>query len=390
MSDSKVSLSTDTRNNLRVEDSSRVLWQIKEGVQRGKAKIRNISSSGMLLETNGTFIPPKEGCIFSFDTTLGHDNYIPQYGQLIWSHKIGRYKNKYRCGIQFFEPSEYVQTKLRQRIQKGILRITTVQQLTQIFGGILTVAIVGLTGYTVWMSQDIYQGFSTSTERLLDTSGKQAALTRNYAQRYQESQQQLAATQQELAATKELYKQSESQLSSATQELNETKMILAQTEAMLVEAKSSQNNLQTVVSENEAQFANSRAQFEKDMAVLQEENIQLQKEVATLQEQLSFYEGNVKNIDEGYVLVNIYRERMAVVQDKIKDFKRQARDLKRKVQNERDRIQLNLGNNGFMVREGQAVKVDMEKYLAVETADISLDEATVVENTVEINVTNFE
>src|SRR5262245_29939611 len=167
MSQSTQTLFTDTRLHFRINDNRNVLWKIKEGFQRGKARIRNLSATGMMIETNGSFVPPKEGCIFSFDTTLGHDNYVPQYGELVWSRRRTGLKNRYNCGIRFVDPGEYVEGQLRQKIQKGLLGGAAAKRLAQIFSGLLVLAIAALTGITVWMSKDVYTGMATSTGALL-------------------------------------------------------------------------------------------------------------------------------------------------------------------------------------------------------------------------------
>lgn len=395
MSNRLQSLFSDTRNHFRINDQRRVFWKIKEGVQQGKATIRNVSATGMMIETNGTFVPPKDGCIFTFDSTLGHDNYIPQYGELVWSKKIGRIKNKFHCGVRFFEPADYVQTKLRQRIQKGILRITLTKRTVKGLSVVLTLGIVALTGYALWISQDVYEGLSTSVKRFITVSDQQAALTRNYKDLYNVTQTELARVTQELNATKQLYQESQDQLGSVNQELSETKMILAQTEALLIQARSGADQLtadfQTTLSQNETAFADLKAKLESDIAALQQKNATLEREVGTLQEQLNFYEGNVKNIDEGYVLLNIFKERMKVVKGKIKSYKKDVRELHRRAQNERDRIQLQIGNNGYLMKNGAPVQVDMEKYNAAASAPAVV--TTPIEGlapNVEINVTNFE
>ena len=110
----------DSRAQVRIQDSRKVYWKVESGTKMGKGSIRNISTTGMLLETNSSDTPTQNSH-FSFDTNLGHDNYIPQNGQLMWSRKKPFSKNKYLCGIKFIAPGEYVSGKLRQRIQKSHL-----------------------------------------------------------------------------------------------------------------------------------------------------------------------------------------------------------------------------------------------------------------------------
>jgi len=391
MTNTNQTLFTDTRLNFRINESRNVLWKVKEGFQKGKARIRNLSATGMMIETNGTFVPPKEGCLFSFDTTLGHDNYVPQYGELVWSRRRTGARNRYNCGIRFVEPGDYVEGQLRQRIQRGLLKVTTNKRLSNLFSALLILAITALTGITIWMSKDVYTGMSASTGILLKVSGKQAALTRHYKDHFEQSQQQLTSVTKELNATRALYMESKTQLGVVNQELSDAKQVIAQTEAMLAEARNGTAEVQNVAAQNADQFARSKTELETQIASLQEKNNSLQSEMKTLQEQLSFYEGNAKNIDEGYVLLNIYRERMKTVKEKIKGFNREVLELRQKAQNERDRIKLALGNNGFFMRDGAAVKVDQAKYDAAGTAPAVVRQSEDgLYPKVEINVSNFE
>ena len=76
----------EARNNLRVKERRKIDWRVNDGDIQGRGQIRNISTSGMLLETNSNFIPT-QGARFSFDTSLGHDNFIPQNGKLVMASK---------------------------------------------------------------------------------------------------------------------------------------------------------------------------------------------------------------------------------------------------------------------------------------------------------------
>ncbi len=47
----------EARNNLRVNENKSILWRVNDGDIKGKGQVKNISTTGMLLETNSNFVP---------------------------------------------------------------------------------------------------------------------------------------------------------------------------------------------------------------------------------------------------------------------------------------------------------------------------------------------
>ena len=109
----------DARRNLRVADNQKITWSLQGGSQRGDAKIVNISSSGMLIETDTT-VESSANAALNFETSLGENNFLPQTGKAIWYKRLNGKQNKSLCGIKFLEPSQSILARLNQRIQKKI------------------------------------------------------------------------------------------------------------------------------------------------------------------------------------------------------------------------------------------------------------------------------
>ena len=382
MSDRTDIIFNDARSQVRIQDSRRIYWKVESGNKMGKGRIRNLSTSGMLLETNSNFVPD-QNAHFSFDTNLGHDNYVPQNGQLVWYRKKSFSRNKHLCGIKFIAPGEYVSGKLRQKVQKGLRGIVTARRLRAVTSGALVVVMVGLIGYIVRESGMIYKNLGKSNAILVDNSEQQAALTQSYASRYYTTQLRLDSTIQELEATKLLYSESETMLKDVRTELTNTKGTLSETRALLQKARDDlaatqqelsqmQNgnselngrvqkisaNMTTLQTENESR----RVELEKNISQLQVRNDTLTKEMADMETQLNYLSGNIKNITDGEALIRTYKARMKAVREKIKDFKREAELVRQKALKERDRIRMALGNNGFLIKDGKPVVVDQEKY----------------------------
>ena len=126
--------------------------------------------------------------------------------------------------------------------------------------------------------------------------------------------------------------------------------------------------------------------FEGKVSVLEEKNRQLIDEVTTLQAKVDYYSGKVKNIDEGRALLKFYREKMTVVKTKIGQYKAEANQARIATLKELDRIRMQLGNNGFFVKGGKAVKVDKKRYDAGQPDDIPAAATPSGESSVKIDV----
>ena len=191
---------------------------------------------------------------------------------------------------------------------------------------------------------------------------KQTALTNNYSELYKSTDialrnseanlakvmtkldattEQLATTTDELTRVTKLYKDGKEMLSSVNSELVQTRKLLANTKAMMA-----QNNVR---------FAN-------DINSLNAKNEELTKEMYALQEKLSYYEGDVKNLKEGSDLISLYRVKMKLVKSKIKIFKREAEVVRKAAMAETDRIKMIIGNNGYLGKGGKNINTDMDKF----------------------------
>lgn len=244
----------EARNNLRVNENKSILWRVNDGDIKGKGQIKNISTTGMLLETNSNFVP-SEGCRFSFDTSLGHDNFIPQNGKLVWHKRKAFSKNKYLCGIRFVEPGEYVLTKLRQRVQKGIKQIANIRRMRKVVNGLMIIGMIGMTAYMVYEATGVYENLNTTNRRMLDSSQQQALLTQSYSSRLDVSEMQLASVTEELSATRTLYSESQGLLGEVRVELELTKAVLADTESLLEQTKANLEGTQSELANSQSTLA---------------------------------------------------------------------------------------------------------------------------------------
>jgi len=135
----------DDRKDLRIKESARIPWQIKYKQRDGIAKLRNISISGMRIETDTSF-NPKDECVFTFDSDLKAGMYIPQLGRLVWHKKKRFSRNKYLSGIKFMEADDKVLKRMRSRVQMGVDQFVKMRRVTTIIGFCLCAVIVVLIG----------------------------------------------------------------------------------------------------------------------------------------------------------------------------------------------------------------------------------------------------
>ncbi len=366
----------DARIEQRVSENKQVAWFVQNSETRGIGRIRNISASGMLLETERPIDPDHQ--FFSFAADLGHDNFVPQRGQLIWARPKKEKSKRYLCGVRFVEPSDYILPKLEKRVENRRKSERTIKYLNKFCDGLLFCAIIGLTAYTVWMSADVYQHMERTNKQMEVVTTQQATLIQHYQDKYEVSQTELASVREELTSaqkriaqleldleeSRRLYSEGEQMIASINQELDSTRKALTETETMLNQALASKTEIEGLSAEQQKEFEEKRQTLSTTVDRLEKENKDLTNLMRRLESQLAYYQGDVKNTDEGELLIRTYKRNMKLVKSKIRQFKRDAQRLNRAAQKERDRLQVLLGNNGYFMKDGSVVRVDEQKYTA--------------------------
>lgn len=357
---------SDKRRHSRIEENSKVLWQVKGSGDRGKATVKNLSVSGMMIETDAMFRQDSEA-FFLFESLMGKDSFIPTKGRLVWQRQNGKRKS-HLAGIEFLESTDQVIANIRKRIESNSRRKAISRGLDVVAGIILVVSMASLLAFILWQGSDVYSKRVKTVDRLAEVSTQQALLTQSYANRYHAVQLQLISTTEELNATKALYQDSQLMLEGVNRELVETRAVLAEAEKMIVALGGNSSVLKGRISSIGDLTKESLDSFKNDLTIalaeLEKKNKTLSEELTVLENKIKYYEGDVKNIDESNKLIEFYRSKLKVVKAKIKDFRSEAEKARISAQKERDRIRLLLGNNGYIMRNGETVKVDEAKYNA--------------------------
>ncbi len=300
---------SEARRSIRVQEKMPVTWHVQNESLTGTARIRNISESGMMLETN-TNIADHQNCVLAFEPPIQvGGNILPALGRIVWSRKRGFSANNFVCGVAFIEPAQEVIAHLRERIAEKVLKVRSVERVKDIAGIVLSLALVALSAFAYLQQIGIQQNYEQSTQLLLTSSTQQASL---YTQVYSD--------------------------------LKETKEVLAETEALLAQVKEQNAALQ-----NELQAANINIQ------ALTDENNKLAKEVNSLKEKLRPFEGEIGSMDEAKSFSQIVRNRLREIKGGIRVLKQKAYLAKVAAQREKDQILLAQGNQGYLIKDSQPV-----------------------------------
>jgi len=355
----------DSRLAERIKDNRRIAWQSKNGKQSGGGRIRNISTTGMMLETSAP-IEFDDNNHFTFDADLGPKNYVPHKGRLVWVRRKGMVNKKSECGIEFQQPLDYVLPQLNEKIEAKTRKRQADQKLGVLASLILLMAMLSLMGFIIFFSADVYRSIKSVNADLLATSGQQAALTQSYAYRLEAVKLHMFSLMGELDTTKQLYSNTQNQLDGVTADLLEARQILQQTESMLTQARSQNSDLSNELASlrglNEQLVTENQAKLSDEVVKLTEENVSLNMEMKNLQDHFAMHSDNVENSAEGAELIAVYKQRIRDLKKRMREFKKEAHAVKKAAQTEQDRVRSLLGNNGYLVKDGKPVVVDEKSY----------------------------
>jgi hypothetical protein len=294
------------------------------------------------------------------------------------------------CGIQFVKTSDYILPRLRKHIDQQIFKSQHVRRFQRFLSLLLFSGCVAFIGYVVWTSSEIYRGLERSNDNLLDVSQQQSFLTQSYAHRYHAAELKLSSVTQELLVTRQLYQDSQVMLSDVSRELEATRGILQETEFLLAQTRSRSEALRSgedrAVKERqplkdlnlEEREGNTR-EFANAMTLLEERNKQVGQEIQGIENKLDYLQSDAATIEEAQTLRDFYKDKLKGVKARIKHFKREAKLLRKAALAELDHIKAVLGNNGFLVKDGENVLVDQVQYKNLTGENVSQTRSSVPE-----------
>jgi hypothetical protein len=342
----------DDRKDIRIQEDEDLSWQIKYKQREGSARIRNISASGMMMETDVVF-DPKEECVLSFDSNLGDENYIPQVGRIVWHKKKRFSRNKYLCGVKFLDADEKVLARMRERVRVGVNRFVRMRRITTTIGLVLCVAVTVLIGYLIWSSSVIYKNITKTNRNIFQVTDQQAMLTAGFIRLYRASEMSLADKTEKLDIANQIIAQDKAAIALFAQELEATGALLDRTEEMLAQA-------------------NNR-------------NVELTNEIQGLRGQAIVPVGEISTGTEIEMTMEEYRRQIQLIKNAMKRLKEKEYADRMAILAEIDNQRLLLGNNGYFIKEGQIVQVNEDQYRRLDPGNVSQSNRNV-----EIDITFFE
>lgn len=223
-------------------------------------------------------------------------------------------------------------------------------------GLLLTIVMLSLTGYVLYIQSGNYQTLQQTTDLDSDAYAKQSKNYRHYVREYTTAKQQLNETQARL-------QKMTLELELVSKELDSTKSMLRETEALLTQAQ--QENLvlkgdPEAMSNMQKLFGNQAA-ASKNVEDLQKQNEAYVGQLSQLRGELTNYQTNVSDIKEAKSMISELKSKIREVRDKMRSLKKDAEQAREAAQIERDRQLLLLGNNGFVIKDGESQLTDKPK-----------------------------
>ena len=208
-------------------------------------------------------------------------------------------------------------------------------------------AIILATG-TLTLTILVYRDVLESQDQLIKLLKQQVALTKNYADRFHQSELARQEIEQELKSTQDLYAQAQTTLGEVQAEFEKTKLMLAQAEEANAKLQGDAGQAQSM-----------KEKVTSDLEQLKIQNDGLKAEVDKLQDQIRYLSAtDIKNKDEADSLMKLYKTNLKLVKTKIKDFKKQTQQTRTTVESEENHLKDVAGNRGYLIKDGTVIMMD--------------------------------
>jgi len=90
----------ENRRHFRLREFIDVTWKVHNQEDSGEGTVVNISSSGLLLQTDRVF-KPSNNCVLSIESGSETLPFAPKKGKMMWFRRIHSPQERFQCGIQF-------------------------------------------------------------------------------------------------------------------------------------------------------------------------------------------------------------------------------------------------------------------------------------------------
>lgn len=362
----------EERKNFRVRDRVPVKWTAAGG--SGAGRVRDISTTGALIETDASH-PIVDGTVISLKQQVDqHSEFLPTQAKVVWSKPKGFLKRGVVVGVEFTDSFTPQAGLLQERIEKKMQALRAVNKTLGIATAVLLLIMAVLIGVLLFQRSSISRAVIKSNVLMLKASENQAKLYQELLSQFNALQSVYIKLQVEYVATKGVLAQTESLLNEAKRQQDKAKNeILGLRNSLTVAKIESLNNSILALTAQ-------RDSLRGELVSLQEEINKLALEdPEKFQEQTAFYESRVdaidlkmQNLKYDTLLTKIKDQEnvIAVSKKRIQDLRAEAAFVQQETRQKKNAIALSQGNRGFMTRDGKVSGAPADA-LAINTGESS-------------------
>ncbi len=249
--------------------------------------------------------------------------------------------------------AESVLNQTEQKVDSAIDNRNQKTSLKRVMGIILSIVMIGLSVYVYNLMKDQTDVLNRSSDLALSAGSVQSANYRSYVKQYKDTKAQLEETTRKLEEVNR-------QLDEVTSQLSTTKGMLTETQQMLNQAQTENQKLKEDL--QGIAGSDNLKDLETNISSLKERNKQVTDQLSNLKSELRAFEGEFASVQEGLSLISLFQNKIKLVKSRLSYLKQEAYFAKIAAQKEHDRISALNGNNGFIVRNGQAHKPGEKGY----------------------------
>jgi hypothetical protein len=104
------------RRHVRLREDISVRWRIESSGLQGEGTIRNLSVSGMLLESQSLAMPPKDA-EFTLEVVESENApFTSCRAKFVWGRRALSEQRYYFCGLEFLDPPEKAVSAIEARL----------------------------------------------------------------------------------------------------------------------------------------------------------------------------------------------------------------------------------------------------------------------------------
>ena len=143
---SNITHSREARLKPRIRENIPVQWWVPQKDFIAQGRIRNLSASGFLLETDKVFRANGTAALQIQPLAPSSSDFLPETGHIRWHRQKGD-RNEY--GVEFNQIPPQTASLLEKRVEKIMSETVKNEKTINIIGIILTIIMIGLTAFVL-------------------------------------------------------------------------------------------------------------------------------------------------------------------------------------------------------------------------------------------------